>query len=112
MVIYSYSDSDPNVTTISFPPHGANVGSRYIFFKHQPPVPEMFPPPGTYRLPLQITNVRLYWDVYVDVNLTRGLKRILLSDHSALFEPLHEKICLLGFRPGPTQPGFSITEDD
>ena len=59
MVLYSYSSSDPNVTAESFPPHGTNRGSKYIFFQNQPKVPDIFPPPATYRLPLQISNVSL-----------------------------------------------------
>ena len=33
------------------------------------------------------------------------------SSYTVIFEPGHEKICFLEYRPGPTQSGSSTTED-
>ena len=49
--------------------------------------------------------------VYLDVNIKTHTR---LACVTILYEPCHEKTCLRGFRPGPTQlkPSCSATEDD
>ena len=57
-VIWSYNDADPNITSGLWSPHGPDKrGATKVLFKGQNQEPDIFPPEGSYSLPLQISNV-------------------------------------------------------
>ena len=57
-IIYSYHDSDPNITSGLFPHHGyERRGSMYMLFTEHNQEPTPFPQEGTWALPFKILNV-------------------------------------------------------